>query len=76
MEDGVYIVQVVPQGAADKAGLKQGDRIISFDGKEVSTSAEVKAILREHKIGDKVNMTVSRDGKTVDVTITLQQQSS
>ena len=76
MEDGVYIVQVVQGGAADKAGLQQGDRIISFDGKEVNTSAEVKAILRDHKIGDTVSMTVSRDGKTIDVQITLQQQSS
>lgn len=76
MEDGVYIVQVVQGGAADKAGLQQGDRILSFDNQEVQTAAEVKAILREHKIGDTVAMTVSRDGKTIDVQITLQQQSS
>lgn len=76
MEDGVYIVQVVQGGAADKAGLQQGDRIVSFDGQDVQTSAEVKAILREHKIGDTVPMTVSRDGKNMDVQITLQQQSN
>lgn len=75
MEDGVYIVQVVKGGAGDQAGLQQGDRIISFDQKEVSTAAEVKAILREHKIGDKVDMTIARDGKTIDVQITLQQSN-
>ena len=36
-ETGVYIVQIVNGGAADKAGLKEGDRIESVDGKEVSS---------------------------------------
>ena len=76
MQDGVYIVQVVQGGAGDKAGLQKGDRILSFDGEEVSTSAEVKAILREHKIGDQVEMVIERDGQTKTVTITLGQQSA
>ena len=76
MQDGVYIVQVVQGGAGDKAGLQKGDRILSFGGEEVSTSAEVKAILREHKIGDQVEMVIERDGQTKTVTITLGQQSA
>ena len=76
MQDGVYIVQVVQGGAGDQAGLQQGDRIIQFDGEEVSTSAEVKAILREHQIGDRVEMVIDRDGETQTVTVTLGQQSS
>ncbi|MGM9947309.1 S1C family serine protease [Floccifex sp.] len=75
-ENGVYIVQIVENGAADKAGLQQNDRIISFDGKEVSTAAEVKSILRSHHIGDEVEMVVSRNGKEVHVTVTLQQSSN
>lgn len=76
MQDGVYIVQVVQGGAGDQAGLQQGDRIVQFDGEEVSTSAEVKAILREHQIGDRVEMVIDRDGETQTVTVTLGQQSS
>lgn len=75
-QDGVYIVQVVQGGAGDQAGLQQGDRIVQFDGEEVSTSAEVKAILREHQIGDRVEMVIDRDGETQTVTVTLGQQSS
>ena len=75
-KDGCYIVQIVEGGAADQAGLKQNDRIVSFDGKEITSASEVKAILREHQIGDKVKMTVERDGKEIEVEITLQKPTS
>lgn len=74
-EAGCYIVQVVEGGAADQAGLQTYDRIVKFDGEDISSSSEVKAILRKHKIGDKVSMTVERDGKEIEVTITLQSQT-
>lgn len=76
MESGVYIVQVVEGGAASQAGLEVGDRIVSFDNEEVNSAAEVKAILREHEIGDTVNITVSREGKMIDTQVKLQQQST
>ena len=53
-EDGCYIVQIVKNGAADKAGLKQNDRIIRFDGEKIQSTSDVKAILKKHKIGDNV----------------------
>ena len=71
-ETGVYIVQIVNGGAADIAGLKEGDRIVSVDGKEVSSSSEVKAAISKHKIGDKIQVKVNRDGKEKECTITLQ----
>ena len=71
-ETGVYIVQIVNGGAADEAGLKEGDRIVSVDGKEVSSSSEVKAAISKHKIGDKIQVKVNRDGKEKECTITLQ----
>ncbi len=75
-EEGVYIVQVVSGGAADQAGLKEGDRIISVDGTEVSTSSEVKAVIQKHKIGDEIKIKVSRDGSEKEYTVTLQQSNS
>ena len=74
-ESGCYLVQIVSGGAADQAGLKQNDRIVTFDGQSISSSAEVKAILRKHSIGDKVEMTVKRDGQEITETVTLQSQS-
>ena len=74
-EDGCYIVQIVKNGAADKAGLKQNDRIISFDGEQIQSTSDVKNVLKKHKIGDTVKMAVERDSKKVTVEITLQAQT-
>ncbi len=70
-ETGCYIVQIIRGGAADKAGLKQNDRIVSFDGESITTSAQVKSILRKHEIGDTVEITVNRDGEDFSTTVTL-----
>ncbi|MDO4467978.1 MAG: trypsin-like peptidase domain-containing protein [Bacillota bacterium] len=72
-ENGVYIVQIVNNGAADKAGLQKMDRIISFDGNEITSSSQVKAILRKHKIGDKVEIVINRNGEEIRTTVTLQE---
>ena len=75
-EEGVYIVQIVSGGAADQAGLKEGDRIVSVDGTEVSSSSEVKAVIQKHKVGDEIKIKVNRDGSDKEVTVTLQQNGS
>ena len=74
-EDGCYIVQIVKNGAADKAGLKQNDRILSFDGEQIQSTSDVKNVLKKHKIGDTVKMVVERDSKKITVEITLQSQT-
>lgn len=73
--DGCYIVQIVKNGAADKAGLKQNDRILSFDGEQIQSTSDVKNVLKKHKIGDTVKMVVERDSKKITVEITLQAQT-
>lgn len=74
-KDGCYIVQIVKNGAADKAGLKQNDRILSFDGEQIQSTSDVKNVLKKHKIGDTVKMVVERDSKKVTLEITLQAQT-
>ena len=74
-KDGCYIVQIVKNGAADKAGLKQNDRILSFDGEQIQSTSDVKNVLKKHKIGDTVKMVVERDSKKITVEITLQAQT-
>lgn len=74
-EDGCYIVQIVKNGAADKAGLKQNDRILSFDSEQIQSTSDVKNVLKKHKIGDTVKMVVERDSKKITVEITLQAQT-
>ena len=74
-EEGCYIVQIVKNGAADKAGLKQNDRILSFDSEQIQSTSDVKNVLKKHKIGDTIKMVVERDSKKITVEITLQAQT-
>lgn len=68
---GVYIVQIVDGGAADNAGLRSGDRILSVDGSEVSSASDVRAALNKHKIGESISITVERNGQTQDFDVAL-----
>lgn len=64
---GVYITQV--QEGYNDGVLQYGDRIAAIDGTEISSSADVKEIVKEHKVGDEMTFTVSRNGKMTDVTV-------
>lgn len=76
LEPGVYIVQIVQGGTADQAGLQVGDRIVSFDGQQTNSAAEVKKILRQHKAGEDVTMEIERDGETMEITLHLLNADS
>lgn len=80
--DGVAIYQVVPGGAADRAGLKGvqsagpqkvlGDVIVAIEGKEVHKSIDLFRALDPHKVGDTVEVTVQNNGQRRTVKVTLQ----
>ena len=59
---------------AEKAGLKIGDIIIKADGTQVKTMDELNDIKNKHSIGDTMTLTISRDGKEQDVSVTLAEQ--
>ncbi len=69
---GVAVAQVTPRTPAAAAGLRPGDVIVAFDGKAVTSAAQLVNRLDEHKVGDTVRLTVQRDGKPVEVTATLK----
>ena len=80
--DGVAIYQVVPGGAADKAGLKGvqsaglqkvlGDVIVAINGKDVHKSIDLFRALDPHRVGDTVEVTVQNNGQRRTVKVTLQ----
>ncbi len=72
--EGAYVVEVIENSPADKAGILEKDIIIEFDGKKISGDDEdslAKAIL-EKKVGAKVSLTIWRDGKTQKLTLILE----
>ena len=73
---GVYIVEVVKGGPADKAGLQAGDRIVSMDGSEVATQSDLGTLMQNHKAGDTIEITVARGGQMQTVTVTLGEKGA
>ena len=71
--EGVYVAQVTGDNA-QKAGFKQGDKIIKFNGKEVEGSEDLIKRVRECKIGDTVTVEVSRDGQKISIKTKLEEQ--
>ena len=67
---------VVSGGPADKAGLKEGDTIVAFNGNAVNNNYLLLGYVRAAALGDKVTLTIVRDGKTMDVDVTLDQEES
>lgn len=73
MVPGAYVRSVNDGTCAAKAGVKEGDIITSFDGQEITSSAEVIALKRQHKAGDEVEMVVYRNGENVTMKLTLDE---
>ena len=70
--NGVYINEVSPNSAAEEAGLKKGDVVISVDGKEVRKMAELQEQVTRKRPGDKVKVTYLRNKKKDTVSVTLR----
>ena len=61
--NGVYIVEVLKNSAADKAGLAKGDVIVAVDSVKITTPSSVQEVVSRFSPGDKAMVTVIRDGK-------------
>lgn len=72
LKKGLYVASVTSGSAAASAGIKKGDVITAADGKTVNDVATLHSILYGHNVGDKVKITVNRNGKTMTFTVTLQ----
>lgn len=69
---GVYIAQVTGENA-QKAGFQEMDRIVSFNGQEISTSNEFITLVRKCKVGDTVTVVVSRNGQQIEIKTVLEE---
>jgi serine protease Do len=69
-QSGVIVEDVVPGGAADKAGLKRGDVITAFEGEAVHSARQFTRLVEEAAPGRGVRASYVRDGRRSDVTMT------
>lgn len=71
---GATVVELVPGGPAERGGVEIGDVITAVDGNEVLGSGELGAVLREMAPGTSVQVTVDREGRTRQLTVTLGER--
>jgi S1-C subfamily serine protease len=72
---GIYVASVVENGAAAKAGIREGDVITSIEGVKVNDSATLLEQIGKRRPGDKIKVVYQRDGKSYSVSVTLQNRS-
>ncbi|MDR5587753.1 MULTISPECIES: trypsin-like peptidase domain-containing protein [Clostridium] len=76
LPEGIYVAGVEEFSPAEKSGVKVGDVITKFDGKNITKFNELKELKSGKEVGDKVKIQVVRDGKNVDLEIILEEKSN
>ncbi|KHN93021.1 serine endoprotease [Pectobacterium actinidiae] len=72
---GAFVSQVRPKSAADEAGIKAGDVIVTLNGKAISSFSALRAQVGSLPVGSKVALGLLREGKPLTVEVTLQQSN-
>jgi serine protease Do len=70
---GALVADVTKNGPAEKAGIRRGDVIISFDGKEVKEMKELPYLVASTPVGKAITVEVIRDGKKIKVDVTIKE---
>ena len=70
--NGVYVAEVVEKSTADEAGLREGDVIVNFNGRDVTKMAELQEAVSRTRPGDKVKITYLRDKKKNTVSAVMR----
>lgn len=72
VESGLLIVKVSSRTPAAAAGIKEGDILVKFDGKDIKDYKQFRQYLYSHKVKDKVSIVVNRNGKEIEKTVILE----
>jgi Do/DeqQ family serine protease len=68
---GVYVAGVTPEGAAQKAGIREGDVIEQINGTEVNSTTQLMEVIRQYRPGDEVDIQVVRNGRDHNYRVSL-----
>jgi protein-L-isoaspartate O-methyltransferase len=69
--NGVEIVRTVPDTAAEKAGIEDGDVLFTIDGTRITTREAVQETIGTHRPGDRVELELHRDGVLIIMVVEL-----
>lgn len=83
VNNGAYILSssdgspsVLPGGPADKAGLREKDIIVKVNNVSIDSRTSLTGALTQFKVGDRVNLSIIREGKSLTVPVTLEATPS
>ncbi|MGG7448617.1 serine endoprotease DegQ [Kosakonia oryzendophytica] len=76
VQRGAFVSEVLPNSGSAKAGIKSGDVIVSLNGKPLTSFAELRSRIATTEPGSKVKLGILRDGKPLDVEVTLDKSTS
>ncbi|HEY4209295.1 MAG TPA: PDZ domain-containing protein [Puia sp.] len=71
---GVKVLEVGDESAAEKAGIKEGDIITRFDGKDVNSATDLAELARTSKDKPSIKVSIIRDGKTQEIDIRIPKK--
>lgn len=72
---GVYVADVVSDGAAEKAGIKAGDVMTRINNNEINTTTQLLEVVRQYRPGDEVEVEIIRNGNARTYTVGLLNES-
>ena len=75
LKGGVLVDQVEPGGPSEKAGVKPEDVIVAINGKPVRDGDDLVSRIAETPVGTQVTLNIDRDGKKIDIPVTIQDRS-
>jgi Do/DeqQ family serine protease len=70
--EGVYVSNVLSEGAARQAGIREGDVIISINDTRVNSNAELQETVSKYRPGQEVKVLIKRDGKLKQFDVVLR----
>lgn len=73
---GIYVMDVVKGGPADKAGIQPGDRIVSINGTEIAQQTDLGTVIQQYAAGDTVEVTLAREGQMLSLQLTLGEKDA
>ena len=73
---GAAIYSIEDDSPAQKAGLQENDIVTEVDGKTISTTSELVELVGEKAIGDELKLKVYRQGETIEITVTVGEQTT
>ncbi len=71
---GALVDDILKDSPAEKAGIEAGDVILELDGKPVNSSSDLQSLVAQRRAGDKVNLKIWREGKSITKSVTLKKR--